>query len=163
MTCTQVGSAPPSKNWRTRLVGALLIVQSLGFGCGGFMTLIYATVFLWVTVTSGLRYLLLAIAAGVVAAALIGLAAALWVLALKFRWRLKPWILIVIATEVILTPVGSILFGLETQAQPTDGPFSEGGDAYIILFGFALAACGAVVLAVLLWESATGLHKNRHS
>jgi hypothetical protein len=159
----EAGPIPHSKSWRIRLVGALLIVQSLGFGCGGFLALMYAIVFLLVAVTSGLWYLVLAIAGAAVAAALIGLAAALWVLARKLRFRLKPWTLIVVAIEVVLTPIGLVLFGLESQARPTDTPFAEGGDAYIVLFGFALAACGAVVLAVLLWESATSLHDSRRS
>lgn len=141
-----------------RLAGALLIVQSLGFGCGGIVTLLYAVAILLVAVASGLRYVILAISAAVVAAALLGFAAALWLLARKFRWRLKPWTLIVVAMEVVLTPIGAVLFWLESQAlPPRDNPFAEGGDAYVVLFGFVLATCGAVVLIVLLWESAISL------
>lgn len=94
-----------STNSRTRLVGALLIIHSVGFGCGGFVTLTYAIVIVLVAVTTGLQYMVLAVAAGAVAAAVIGLAAALWVLARKLRSRLNRWTVIVLAIEVILTPI----------------------------------------------------------
>ena len=161
MSGNEAGSIAQSKTWRIRLVGALLITESLGFGCGGLLALMYAVVILVVAVTTGLQYLVLAIAASVVSAALVGLAVALWLLARKLRSRLNRWTLIVLAIEVVLAPMGCVLFGLESQAQPTDNPFAEGGDGYLGLLGFVLAACGTVALLILIWNSATSLRTRR--
>lgn len=137
------------------------MTESLGFGCGGLLTLMYAILILVIAVVSGLQYLVLALAAGVVSGALLSLAAAVWALAHKVCSRLDRWILMALASQLVLAPIGCILFGFGSQAQPTDNPFSEGGDGYVGLLGFVLAACGTVAFLMLLWEAATNLHETR--
>lgn len=163
MSSNQADPVLDGKNGRLRLASALLIAESLSLGCGGLVTMIYAIVILVVAVVSGLQYLVLAMAAGVLSGALIGLALALWALARKLRSRLNRWTLIALAIQMVFAPIGYILFGFAGQARPTDNPFSEGGDGYVVLLGFVLAACGTVAVIVLLWESATSLQESRRS
>lgn len=151
------GALPQPRGRSIRLVCALLVVQGMGFGCGGILLLIYAVVVLALALTAGLQYLVLAVAAAVVAAALSAFAVALWLLARGLRWRGKQWAQMVVAAEIVLAPTGAILFWLESQAQTTDNPFSEGGAGFIALFGFVLGASGTVALAALLWG-----HASRH-
>lgn len=91
------------------------------------MPLIHAVVVLALALTSGLQYLVLAVAAAVVAAALCAFAATLWLLAQGLRRRGKQWARFVVAAEIVLAPIGAILFWLESQAQTTDNPFPRVG------------------------------------
>jgi hypothetical protein len=139
-------------NGRLRLVGALLTVQSFGFGCASLVTSIYLLFTLLAMVVSGWQYLIFAGAFLALAIVLSAVAAGLWILARKLRSGLNRWTLGALALELVFTPIGSILFNLESQPRPTEGPFADGGNGAIGLLGAVMAGAGAIALAVLVFE-----------
>lgn len=135
-------------NPRLRVLGALLRIQSVAFGCASAVTLILVLV----SVVSGWQYLLFAAGTFAVAILLAGVAAGVWILAGTLRSGLNRWTLGTLALQLVLSPIGSLLFNLGTQARPDESPFQEGGDGMTALLGIVMAGSAVIALAVLVFE-----------
>lgn len=144
-------------NPRLRVLGALLRIQSVAFGCAGAVTLILVLV----SVASGWQYLLFAAATFAVAILLAGVAAGVWILAGTLRSGLNRWTLGTLALQLVLSPMGSLLFNLGTQARPDENPFQEGGDGLTALLGIVMAGSGAIALVVLVFELVISIARRR--
>ncbi|HEY9287837.1 MAG TPA: hypothetical protein VIT43_07425 [Candidatus Dormibacteraeota bacterium] len=133
-----------------------MTIESFGFGCSAAIALAFVFFVLMAVVVSGVQYLPFAAAGLALAALLSGVAAGFWIAARRLRPGLNRWTWIVLASQVVSVPIGSILFNFASN-QPDENPFADGGNGAIGLLGAVMAGCGALALVALLWESVAAI------
>lgn len=102
---------------------------------------------------SGTKYLLFTVAIFGLGIATLGLAFGLWKLRTRFSIAHDKWRLLVLIVEAVFFGVGMVLIPfIPSTNEPTQGPFSDGGDGLFSLTIYAYLLGSILIIGLLLFE-----------